>query len=437
VNLYWKIAEPQVEQLPVGQPIKSKPHESIVKSSPVNSVKGFIDLKQFGVLGAALLAGIILWGCEANPAAVPKSNAIPVVVAKVSQKTMPVEVTSVGNVEAISTVSIKSQISGQLLEVHFKEGDFVHKDQLLFTIDPRPYQAQVAQVQSSIAKEEALLQQAEANLARDKVQLEYANSQAKRYVSLGQRGLIAADTSEQVRSQAAALEGSVQADEAAIQSARASLKAEQGALEGAKLQLSYCTIYSPIDGRTGAVMLKAGNLIKAADVPIVVINQVNPIYVNFTVPQQYWSDIVKHSSAGDLRVRATAAQDPNLAKEGHLTFVDNAMDATTGNLHIRAEFENSDNRFLAGMFVNVVLQLSEQPNANVVPMQAITESQNGTFVYVVKSDNTVEARAVVTSRSHEGEAVVDKGLNVDELVVTDGQTRLTPGAKVLIKNGKE
>jgi multidrug efflux system membrane fusion protein len=400
-------------------------------------VKGLFELKQFGMFVAVLLSGVILWGCEANPAAAPKSNAIPVLVAKVSQKTMPVEVTSVGNVEAISTVSIKAQISGQLLEVHFKEGDFVHKDQLLFTIDPRPYQSQVAQVQSSIAKEEALLQQAEANLARDKVQLEYANTQAQRYVRLGQRGLIAADTSEQVRSQAAALEGSVQADEAAIQSARASLKAEQGALEGAKLQLSYCTIYSPIDGRTGAVMLKAGNLIKAADVPIVVINQVNPIYVNFTVPQQYWADIVKHSNAGDLHVKATAPQGPNEPKEGHLTFVDNAMDAATGNLHIRAEFENADNRFLPGMFVNIVLRLSEQRDANVVPMQAITESQSGTFVYVVKPDNTVEARPIVSSRSHEGEAVVDKGLSVGELVVTDGQTRLTPGAKVLIKSGKE
>jgi multidrug efflux system membrane fusion protein len=177
-------------------------------------------------------------------------------------------------------------------------------------------------------------------------------------------------------------------------------------------------------------MLKAGNLIKAADVPIVVINQVDPIYVNFTVPQQYWGEVKKHLSEGDLRVRATAPQDAANRREGKVIFVDNAVDPTTGTLHIRASFENADNHFLSGMFVNVVLQLSEQPNATVVPTQAVTEGQNGTFVYVVKPDNIVEPRSVATSRSYEGEAVIEKGLQPNEAVVIDGQTRLTPGAKV-------
>jgi multidrug efflux system membrane fusion protein len=349
------------------------------------------------------------------------------------EKAMPVEVTSVGNVEPVSTVAIKAQVSGELLEVHFKEGDFVHKGQLLFTIDSRPFQNQVRQAQTAILREQAGLQQAEANLARDKAQAEYANAQAQRYNRLTQRGLVPTDTSDQIRSQAAALDGSIRADEAAIESARANIKAQEGALEGAKLQLSYCTIYSPIDGRTGAVMLKAGNLVKIADAPMVVINQVDPIYANFTVPQQYWGDVKTHLNAGDLRVRATAPQDPN-PKQGRVVFVDNAVDPATGTLHIRAEFANAENHFLPGMFVNVVLRLSEQPNAKVVPAQAVTDGQNGTFVYVVKPDSTVETRPVVSARSLDGQAVIEKGLEVNETVVIDGQTRLTSGSKVQIKN---
>ncbi len=347
---------------------------------------------------------------------------------------MPVEITSVGNVEPIATVSIKAQVAGELLEVHFKEGDFVRKGQLLLTLDARPFENQVRQAQTAILREEAGLRQAEANLARDKAQGEYANAQAKRYNTLTQRGLVPTDTSDQVRSQAAALEGSIRADEAAIESARTNIRAQEGALEGAKLQLSFCTIYSPIDGRTGAVMLKPGNLVKVADAPIVVINQVNPIYVNFTVPQQYWSDVKTHLNVGDLRVKATASQDEANPKEGRVTFVDNAVDPATGTLRIRAEFANGENRFLPGMFVNVVLRLSEQPNAKVVPTQAITDGQNGPFVFVVKSDNTVETRPVVTTLSHDGQSVIDSGLQLNEMVVIDGQTRLTSGSKVQIKN---
>jgi len=392
-------------------------------------------MRSTGVSLAIILnVAAIFTGCTAKRAAAPPSPGIPVVVGRVVQKAMPVEVSSVGNVESISTVAIKAQVSGELLQVHFKEGDFVRKGQLLFTIDPRPFEAQIRQVQGNIARDEAQLSQAEANLARDMAQLEYAKTQTQRYSTLTQRGLISADSSEQVKSQAAALDQSVRADRAAIESARASLKGSEGALESAKLQLSYCTINSPIDGRTGAVMLKAGNLIKAADVPIVVINQVDPIYVNFTVPQQYWGDVNKHLTAGDLHVRATAPQDQDKPREGKVIFVDNAVDPTTGTLHIRAAFDNADNRFVSGMFVNVMLRLSEQPDAKVVPTQAVTEGQNGTFVYVVKPDNTVEARPVATTRSFEGEAVIDKGLEADETIVIDGLTRLTPGAKVQIKN---
>jgi multidrug efflux system membrane fusion protein len=388
--------------------------------------------------GIAAAMGMLAFGCDRKQAVAPPPPPVPVVVAKVSQQAMPVEVAAVGNVEAISTVSVRSQISGQLLEVHFKEGDFVHKGQLLLTIDARPYQAQVEQAKGAIVRDQAQLQQAEANLARDSAQEEYARGQAQRYANLLERGLAPKETLEQVKSQAAVALQSLKADQAAIDSAKASLVLDQGTLNGANVQLSYCTIYSSIDGQTGAVMQKAGNLLKAADVPIVVINQLDPIYVNFTVPQQYWSDIKKRAGEQALRVAATVPQDLGEPQQGTVTFVDNAVDPATGTIHLRATFENSRNRLWPGLFVNIVLRLSEQANATVVPTQAITQGQNGTFVYVVKPDNTVEPRPVVSSRAIGALAVIDKGLNPDEIVVTDGQTRLTKGAKIQIKgNGSE
>ena len=390
-------------------------------------------MKFLQILAAAILI-FPIWSCTGQTAGPPPSPGVPVVVAKVSQKVMPVEVSSVGNVEAISTVAVKAQIAGELLEVHFKEGDFVHKGQLLFTLDSRSPTGQVGRGQANIEKDEAQLKQAEANLARDIAQLEYAQAEAKRYETLLQRGLIPANSSEQTRAQASAMEESVRADRAAVENVRGILEVDKHELGASKLQLSYTTIYSPIDGRTGAVMVKPGNLVKAADVPLVVINQTSPIYVNFTVPQQYWPEIKKNMSAGVLHVAASIAQDPAHPKQGDVIFVDNAVDAATGTLHMKASFENSDNQFLPGMFVNAVLRLSEQPNAKVVPTQALTEGQNGTFVYVVKPDSSVELRPVVSSRTHEGNTAIEKGLELDEFVVIDGQARLTPKSKVQIKN---
>ncbi len=380
-----------------------------------------------------LSAGMVAIGCSKNQAAAPPPPGVPVVVAKVSQKVMPVEVTSVGNVEALSTVAIKSLVAGQLLENHFKEGDFVTKGQLLFTIDPAPFEAAVAQAEATLEKDQAQLQLAEANLARDSAQEQYAKNEAQRYTSLNEKGLITKENAEQIRTQAATIEQSVQADRAAIASSRANVAADTAALNAAKLQLSYCKIYSPLDGRTGTVFLKPGNLVKAADVPIVVINQVNPIYVNFTVVQQYWPDIKKQIANGGLKVRAMVPQDNGGPLEGTVAFVDNTVDQATGSIHLRATFDNSQHRLWPGLFVNTVLKLSEQADATVVPSQAVVEGQNGTIVYVVKADGTVEVRPVVSPRATGGFSVIEKGLQLGEVVVTDGQTRLTSGAKVQIK----
>lgn len=355
---------------------------------------------------AGLVALAALAGCAKPQAAPPARPPTPVTITKALQKTMPVEVTAVGNVEAISTISIRAQVAGEIQEIRFKEGDFVKKGQVLLIIDPRPY--------------EAALAQAKASLARDKATGAYNRAQAQRYKTLFDQGVASAEQLESFVSAADAADATVNADEAAIKTA--------------ELNLEYCTIASPLDGRTGTVMVKPGNLVKVADVPIVVINQVNPIYVNFTVPQQYWPDIKENVDRRALRVAATIPQDLGRPVEGTLTFVDNIVDSTTGTIHLRGTFENSQNRLWPGLYVNVLLTLSEQPNATVVQAHSIVSTQNGSYVYVVKPNNTVEQRTVVTNRTVENEAVVDKGLQPGEVIVLDGQINLVPGAQIEIKN---
>jgi multidrug efflux system membrane fusion protein len=345
-------------------------------------------------------------GCAKQEAAPPARPATRVTVAQVIQKTMPVEVTAVGNVEAISTISIRAQVAGEVQNINFKEGDFVEKGQVLLTIDPRPYEAAVAQ--------------AKAALARDKATGKYNRAQAQRYKTLFDQGVIPAEQVDSFTSAADASDAIVNADEAAVKTA--------------ELNLEYCTIASPLDGRTGAVMVKAGNLVKVADVPIVVINQVDPIYVNFTVPQQYWPDIKEDIERRALHVTVTIPQNLGRPVEGTLTFVDNIVDSTTGTIHLRGTFENSQNRLWPGLYVSVLLTLSKQPNATVVPAHSIVTTQEGSYVYVVKANNTVEQRTILPNRTIDNDTVVDKGLQPGEVIVTDGQVNLVPGAKIEAKN---
>jgi multidrug efflux system membrane fusion protein len=362
-----------------------------------------------GLAPAAVCLGVLTVlasGCAKQQAATPARLATRVTVAKVTQKTMPVEVTAVGTVEAISTISIRTQVAGEVQEIHFKEGDFVKKGQVLLTIDPRPY--------------EAALAQAKAALARDKATGKYNRAQAQRYKTLFDQGVVPAEQVDSFTSGADASDATVNADEAAVKTA--------------ELNLEYCTLVSPLDGRTGTVMVKAGNLVKVADVPIVVINQVNPIYVNFTVPQQYWPDIKQDVDRSALHVTVTIPQNSGRSVEGTLTFVDNIVDSTTGTIHLRGTFDNSLNRLWPGLYVSVLLTLSQQPNAIVVPAHAVVTTQESSYVYVVKTGEIVEQRTVVPSRTIENETVIDKGLQPGEIIVTDGQVNLVPGAKVEAKN---
>jgi len=360
--------------------------------------------------GALLASLLMLGGCGSKPA---KSQSmmmefrVPVTVAKATVKSVPVQAEAIGNVEAYSNVSVRTQIAGEIERAYFTQGENVKKDQLLFTLDRRPFQT--------------TLNQLEANLARDQAQLANARAQAERNEKLFQAGIISKDQYDTFRTTAQAQEATVPADRAAI--------------ENAKVNLSYCSIYSPLDGRTGAYQVYPGNIAKVNDTVLVVINQVRPIYVAFSVPEQYLGQVREYQARGALTVQAQVPSDPRPPALGQLAFIDNAVDTATGTIKMRATFPNTDDRLWPGQFVNVVVRLSTQANATVVPSQSVQTGQMGKYVFVVKPDSTADLRPVAAGETVQGETVIEKGVAPDETVVTDGQLLLAPGSKVEIKKG--
>lgn len=360
---------------------------------------------------------------------------VPVTVAVALQKNVPVEIQVIGNVEAYSTISVKAEVGGQLTNVNFHEGDFVKKGDPLFTIDPRPFEASLNQAVANVAKAEAALGQAKANLARDSANLRYQQSQADRYAQLFKNGIISKDQTEQLNATADATTQAANADKAAIESAQAELEAAKAAVDSARVQLSYTNIRSPIDGRTGNLAVKQGNVVSANSVELVTITQVEPIYVTFSVPEAQLSDIKRYMEQRKLEVRAKLQDEIGTEETGYLTFIDNAVDTTTGTIKLKGTFENHDRKLWPGQFVRVTLRLSTRANAVVVPNQAIQTGQNGTFVWVVKPNRSVEVRNVTASLRVDQDMVVDQGLRAGETVVTEGQLRLAPDSHVVIRGG--
>ena len=360
---------------------------------------------------------------------------VPVTVATATEKTVPVEIQVIGNVEAYSTISVKAQVGGELTNVYFHEGDYVKKRDALFTIDPRPFQASLNQALATVAKDEASLGQARANLARDSANLRYQESQATRYQELFKGGIISKDQSEQLTATADATTQAVAADKAAIESAQAELAASKAAVDASRIQLSYTSIPSPIDGRTGNLTIKQGNVV-APNLELITITQVEPIYVTFSVPEAQLSDIKRYMAQRKLPVRARLQDEEGTEEAGVLTFVDNAVDTTTGTIKLKGTFENHDRKLWPGQFVRVTLRLSTRPNAIVVPNQAIQTGQNGTFVWVVKPNRSVEVRNVTASLRVDQDMVVDHGLEAGETVVTEGQLRLAPDSRVVVRDGR-
>ena len=334
-------------------------------------------------------------------------EAVPVNVVTAAHKSMPVQILAVGNVEPFATVSIKSQVTGVLTKAHFKEGQDVKQGQLLFTIDPRPF--------------EAAVKQAEANLARDNAQLRNLREQVRRYAELVEKQYVSREQYDQIRTNADAMESVVDANKAAV--------------ENAKVQLSYCYIYSPMSGRVGTLLVNEGNLVRVNDgTPLVVINQVTPINVTFAVPEQYLAALRRHMAGGQLKASASFPSDEGRPEQGRLEFVDNAVDRATGTIRLKAVFANNERRLWPGQFINVALTLETQSDAVVVPSEAVQVGQEGQHVFVVKPDKRVEVRPVTIGRTAEGEAVIAQGLAAGEQVVREGQFLLGPESRIEIKD---
>lgn len=364
-----------------------------------------IRMKSIGVraaAGAAIVA--TLFGCAEKKEKV-RDERVPVTVAMAEQKDVPVQVRSIGSVQPISTVAVRALVAGQLLRVGFHEGQDVSKGQLLFVIDQRPYQA--------------ALSQAQANLARDEAQLRNAESEAKRYAELVKKDYVTREEYEKFASGAEA--------------ARAIVAADRAAVQNANLQLAYCEIRSPMNGRTGSLQVQPGNLVKANDTtPLVTINQITPVYVTFSVPESQLGEI-RARGLGNVPVSASPQQGGAGVQGGKLTFVDNAVDPQTGTITLKATFANEGRELWPGEFVNVAMTLTNRTNATVVPVQAVQNGQRGQFVYVVTSGDGVQMRPVTVVQQVDNQAVIGKGVNPGDTVVTDGQIRLTPKSKVDVK----
>jgi multidrug efflux system membrane fusion protein len=369
--------------------------------------------KRLFVLGGVglLVVAVVLFayfGTEirANERKAPKgSPAVPVSVAQVTQEAVPFRLQAIGNVEAYSTVAVKARVDGQIVEVGFKEGEEARKGQVLFKIDPRPF--------------EAAMRQAEANALRDAAARDQARSQEKRYQELLEKNFVSKEAYAQIRTNAAVAE--------------ATAGASLAALDNARLNLEYGTIRAPIEGYAGKIQIQMGNLVRANDVnPLVVINQVRPIYVNFSVPEQRLAEVREHMASRQVAVEALAPGSDHAAASGTLIFVDNAVDPSTGTIRMRARFPNKENLLWPGQFVNVSVRLFEQADAITIPSRAVQTGPEGQYVYVVDRSMVVDVRRITVQRTEGERAIVASGLAKGEQVVTQGQLRLGPKTRVQI-----
>lgn len=346
-------------------------------------------------------------GCSREAGGKQSAPATPVVAGAAAKQTVPVEIEAIGTATAFSAITVRSKVAGEITQVHFKEGQDIKKGDPLFNIDCRDLMA--------------TLRQAEANLAKDIAVSKNAEEDAIRYRTLVEKGYVAKQQYAQARTNAESSAGVVEAGRALV--------------ENIKVRLGYCRISSPISGRTGGLAMDRGNLVKENDSILVTINQITPIYVGFTVPEKYLSEIKRYSAGKDLKVHAYIPTDPQ-PEEGILTFIDNTVDNATGTIALKATFPNPKKRLWPGQFLNVVVTLTERA-AVLVPSRAVLSGQKGAYVFAVKPDNTVEIRPVETSTTYRDSSIIEKGLAAGERVVLDGQLRLIQGARVKIKGAPE
>ena len=358
-----------------------------------------------------LLLLVSLSACSRGKKAGGFQQIVPVTAAYVTKKSLPIQIHTIGSVQAISSVDVNARVGGELLQAYFKEGDYVKKGQPMLLIDPRPF---------TIA-----LEQAQANFLKDEAQLTYETENLKRYTKLVAKDYVTKDQYDQVKTQARALSATVEADKAQV--------------DNAKLQLSYCYIDAPVSGRTGSLLVKPGNIVsinQPNSTTLVNIQQTRPIYVQFSVPEQYLDDIRMYKRKGTLKVGASFKNSGNNSQVeyGELTFINNAIDTSTGTIMLKALYQNKDDMLWPGQYVDVTLTLKDMPDAVVVPSRAIQVSQEGQYVFVVGKDKRAEMRPVVSQYSYDHESLIEKGVAPGEIVVTDGQLELVNGSRVELKN---
>lgn len=341
---------------------------------------------------------------------------------------VPLDISAIGNVEAMSSVDIKARVAGQIVKVNFQEGQDVKAGEILFELDQEPFLQAIHESEANLARDTALAAQYRATVLKDEAQLKSSQAQAERALALQKDGINSREQTETVVATADGWRASREADKAAVTSAEASMRADQAKIEDAKLQLSYTTIKAPINGRAGAIQVKAGNLVKENDTTLVTLLQTQPIYVSFSVPEQQLAEVRKFDAQRPLIVHATATSGSD--EVGKLRFIDNTVDTNTGTIKLKAVFDNGRRQLWPGQFVNVRAQLSVEPDRVVVPTQTVQTGPTGKYVWVMASDSTVSMRPVNVVRAWGEKSVIGSGLNAGEMVISEGQMRLAPGAKV-------
>jgi multidrug efflux system membrane fusion protein len=415
----------------------SKRSQSVVRGKSRTRSRIAQGISLLGLLIVILLVWHFLGAKSDKAASRTRGEVIPVEIAAATQMDVPVQIKSIGNIEPLSTIAVRSQIEGNLQAVHFTPGQEVAKGTLLFTIDPRPLQAALSQAVANLAKAMAAVSQGKNVVARDQATATNSRTIAKRDAQLVEAGVISREEYDNAVSKAQSDEATVRADQSSVATLEAAAQAEQANVNNARVQLSYTSIRAPLSGKTGNLVTTAGNLIRANDTtPMVTIAQAAPVYVTFAVPEQDLLRIRQYADSGDFRTDVIIPGDETNPAQGKLSLVDNTVDTTTGTIRLKATLENNDRKLYPGLFVNVVLTLGLQRAAIVVPSQAVQIGQDSSYVYVVKPDMTVEVRNVKTGTNANNMTVIEEGIKPGEQVVTDGQLKLVPGATVQAKTGQ-
>ncbi|MBI4469587.1 MAG: efflux RND transporter periplasmic adaptor subunit [Acidobacteria bacterium] len=389
--------------------------------------------RRAGVAGALLAAAFQFHCAEKSPPAFERPPA-PVVVAAAVERDVPVYLDEVGKCVAREVVSVRPQVSGRIAKIHFEDGADVKIGDMLFTIEPRPFEAELQRAQANLARDTAVKRQAEENLAKDMAWAKNGELQARRYATLTEQGIVSREQYDQVRTEAESFEAAVKADRAAIRSAEEATKVDQATIESARVQLDYCYIRSPINGRAGQRLVDLGNVVTlGGEDPLLVIQRLDPIYADFAVTQNDLPVVRQNMAHGRLRAEVHTPEDASEPRTGDLTFLDNAVQDATGTVKLRATIPNGDRRFWPGQFVKVRLVLRSHPAAVLVPSAAPQMSAQGPFVYVIKPDSTAELRSVTPGQRHGELIVIAQGLEPGERIVVKGQLGVMPGGKVRIE----